>query len=117
MVRVITLPNGRQCRLGTYVKAWATLKSAALGEQVAGFSFAPMSADAIVGEMRRGLDDRINRNDRSFGVGRKWEPDYQARLCRDSRRLNDMSQRIRVYQFETDEARSRFSDRLARYDD
>jgi hypothetical protein len=48
---------------------------------------------------------------------RKLDSDYQIALWRDSRRLHDIAKRIRVYQFETVEARSRFSHLLANHGD
>ena len=41
--------------------------------------------------------------------GRKDDPDYQMRLRRDRNRLQDIANRIRVYQFENEECKSRFS--------
>lgn len=117
MVYVFTLPNGRQCRAGVYVDAWKALKKIAPDSLVPGFGHFTERANDILAAMRGGLSGRINRHDRSYGVGRKWASPYQIQLWRDSRRLRDIASRIRVYQFETEEARSRFSDRLARHDD
>lgn len=116
-IQVIGLPNGRKCGLGTYVKAWKALKAAQPAERIAGFGLFPEPAADILREMRYGMMDRINRKVPGFGCGRKWDSDYQASLFRDSRRLQDMAKRVRVYQFETIEARSRFADRLASRDD
>jgi hypothetical protein len=64
------------------------------------------------------LNNKINSHLPSYGKGRKWDSDYQIRLWRDSRRVRDiLTIRLRVYQFETVEARSRFGHLLARYDD
>lgn len=49
--------------------------------------------------------------------GRKDDLDYQIRLRRDKYRLQDIAKRVRVYQFETEECKSRFSHLLSRYDD
>jgi hypothetical protein len=121
MRQFITLPNGRACGIGTYAKAWRTLlaemQRGNKREAFAGFAHTSETAASIISAMRGGLSERINRHDRRYGIGRKWDADYQAALWRDSRRLRDIAQRIRVYQFETDEARSRFSHLLASRDD
>lgn len=49
--------------------------------------------------------------------GRKDGCDYQMRLWRDKQRLISAANRIRIYQFETQEAQERFSHLLSRYDD
>lgn len=110
---VITLPNGRQCGVGRYAQAWRTLKAADPGAPFPGFGHFPERAESILHAMRGGLSARINSHDPNYGRGRKWDNDYQIALYRDSRRLHDIAQRVRVYQFETVEARSRFSHRLA----
>lgn len=117
MQRVITLPNGRQCSLAVYVKAWRALLEADPEERIAGFSYSSERAADILREMRYGMHDRINRHLPGFGCGRKWKADYQIRLARDAGRLRDIARRIRVYQFESSEARSRFSHLLASPDD
>ena len=113
----ITLPNGRQCGLGVYANAWRQLLKAAPNERIKGFGYFAERAADILSAMRGGLSERINRNIPGYGQGRKWDNDYQVKLWRDSRRVQDIAKRIRVYQFETEEARSRFSDRLANRDD
>ena len=68
-------------------------------------------------EFLKVLNKRINLKAGDRPSWRKLDPDYQTRLYRDSRRLRDMARRVRVYQFETTEARSRYADRLSQYDD
>lgn len=68
-------------------------------------------------EFLQELHKRINQKAGPAPRWRKLDCDYQIRLYRDSRRLRDIARRIRVYQFETDEARSRYADRLSRWDD
>lgn len=64
------------------------------------------------------IDEAINRK---AGLheprGRKDCADQQARYWRDQRRLREIARRVCHTQFETDECRSRFSDRLSRFDD
>jgi len=50
--------------------------------------------------------------------GEKWEQDYENRAYRDSRAARDrVARRIRVYQFETKEARRRLGHLLSERDD
>lgn len=114
MIRhIITLPNGRQCSVGIYARAWQALKALPPDSCSKGFGHHPERADYILSRLRFGMHDRINRHVPDFGVGRKWGDDYQTHLYRDSRRLRDIANRIRVYQFESAEARARFSHLLA----
>lgn len=115
--RYVTLPNGRQCGLGRYVAAWKALKAADPSALFPGFGHFPERAESILCAMRGGLSERINRHIPGYGKGRRWDHDYYVRLWRDSRRLQDMARRVRVYQFETNEARSRFAHLLAHRDD
>ena len=117
MKTVITLPNGRAVTAGTYAKAWRTLLREPASARWPGFAHFPETTESILHAMRGMLSEVINRHDRSYGIGRKWDNDYQVRLWRDSRRLQDIAKRIRVYQFETEEARSRFSHLLSSYTD
>jgi hypothetical protein len=75
--RVITLPNGKKCGLGVYVKAWRTLKTLAPGSRVNGFDHFPEDAAQILREIRKGMHDRINQRIPAYGVGRKWHQDWQ----------------------------------------
>lgn len=115
--RYITLPNGRKCGLGTYARAWAALKRADPAALFPGFAYFPERAESILHAMRGGLSERINRHVTGYGIGRKWDNDYQVRLWRDSRRLRDIAARIIVRQFETVEARSRFAHLLTDWRD
>lgn len=109
MIHVITLPNTRQCTVGTYARAWKALTHADPSSLWPGFGYWPERAESILHAMRGGLSERINRHIPGYGIGRKWDNDYQVRLWRDSRRLRDIAARIIVRQFETEEARARFS--------
>jgi hypothetical protein len=44
------------------------------------------AAEALV-DLRRGLEDRINKGDPAFGKGRKWEWEYQIETTRAAREL------------------------------
>jgi hypothetical protein len=125
MRHVITLPNGRQCSVGVYAKAWKVLLgwldrdstvSYSERRRFPGFSHEPETAESIVHAMRGGMSERINRHITGYGKGRKWSLDWYYSAWRDSRRLRDIAKRIRVYQFETYEARSRFSHLLTSMD-
>jgi hypothetical protein len=78
----------------------------------------PMNREQWRAEFLKVLNKRINLKAGPEPHWRKLDPDYQTRLMRDSRRLQDIARwRCRVYQFETEEARSRYGHRLARHDD
>jgi hypothetical protein len=59
----IRLPSGRRVSVGTYVRAWKTLKSLPANRQVEGWDLFPAEAGAILRQMERGLHDRINCKD------------------------------------------------------
>jgi hypothetical protein len=64
------------------------------------------------------LDRRINSKGGLVEIGRKYDSLYQIAMYRDCMAARDHSQRrIRIYQFETVEARRRLSHLLSRYDD
>lgn len=117
MQHYITLPNTRRVGVGQYAKAWRTLLKADPATLWPGFAYQPERAESIIHAMRGGLSERINSHIAGYGQGRKWDNDWFVSAWRDSRRLRDIEKRIRVYQFDTQEARSRFSDRLAKRDD
>ena len=114
-MKYVTLPNGKRCALGAYAKAWRALKNMPASALVPGFADFPERAESILCAMRGGLSERINRHDAAHGVGRKWSNEYFIKAWRDSRRLQDIARRVRVYQFETHEATSRFGHLLSTY--
>jgi hypothetical protein len=116
-VRVIKLPNGQDCRLGVYVGAWQALKTVPPHADCKGFGYFPESASDILRAMETGMHARINRPIPWFGLGRKWASIYQVGLMRDARRLKEINQRIRTYQFETPDITARFGHLLTRNDD
>ena len=69
-------------------------------------------------EARRRLDSMIHTAinwKAGIILPRKASCDYQIPWRRDQQRLADIHRRIRVYQFESQEVKARFSDRLARF--
>jgi len=67
---------------------------------------------------RGGMWNRYAPLNHSGKPYRKFDTDYQTHLYRDSNRLRDIGNRIRVYQFESPEANARFKHLLSsRYDD
>lgn len=88
MNMAITLPNGRMVGLGVYARAWKELQKMEPGELVKGFDYFAAPAREILEKMREGLMDRINRHDRSFGIGRKWDSDWQRTMIQSAIRLN-----------------------------
>ncbi len=69
-------------------------------------------------EFHKALDERINLKVGQPLHWRKLAHTYQIELFRDQRKLREiMLQRIRHYQFATDEVHKRYGHRLAPYDD
>lgn len=64
MPRVITLPGGRQLTLGQYVAGWRGVKAIAAVDprtSIHGWDWHPVDAADVLREIRRGVDDRVNR--------------------------------------------------------
>lgn len=95
LILIFTLPNGRRVGHGTYVRAWRALQAMPADALVPGWGHFPTSAASILGSMRAGVLDRVNRHDCSARRGRKWAPEYQLNLARDACRVNESAQRIR----------------------
>lgn len=87
-MRVIGLPNGGQCTLGTYVASWKTLLTMDPGAEVGGFDYDARKAGYVLSALAEGLHDRINRHDPRYGVGRKWSDTWQADAYRTARMVN-----------------------------
>lgn len=90
MKRYISLGCGRKIGLGKYVEAWKQCKalppSTPIGRGISGWG--QNAGEALV-ELRRGLDDRINRNIPGYGVGRKWSSDWYFATWNASRAINN----------------------------
>lgn len=104
-------------RKGAYARAWRTLLALAPTDTVKLDWNNICSAGEARRQFRNALQRRISGRAGASVQGRKCDPEYQLRLWRDSRRLRDIAHRIRVYQFESDEARRRFSHLLSHHDD
>jgi len=110
MVRIITLPNGKQVTLGRYVQAWKKLLEIDPDTEIAGWGFEAQPASSILREMRRGLDDRINRHDRTRPQKwRKLQSSWYWEIFRAADQLNDP--RLIIGWLPT-ELKTRFSHRL-----
>lgn len=48
----------------------------------------PSTAREVLAEFRAGMHDRINRHLPGYGVGRKWESDWQRECIQAAGRLN-----------------------------
>lgn len=129
-MRILSVGDGgRVVTLGAYVRAIKTAKANPNTTFSEGLTtWWPTTGQEIMTQFSSGLHDRINQaipySQRGFvrasprPMGRREQPEYQAALHRDARRIQDILQkRIRVYQFETPEARSRFEYLLSHYDD
>jgi hypothetical protein len=111
MRRVILLPNGHRCTLGTYVAAWRTLRALPAGMEVKGWLHFPEPAGAILRDLRAGMHDRINRHDPSYGTGRKWSTEWQINARRDARIVNEYASKRIVHpvnRLSTPELQARF---------
>jgi hypothetical protein len=78
--RYVTLGCGRRVSLASYVAAWKRTIALLPDTRVFGSpheSRAPVTAAEARRQFRAGLHDRINRHDPRFGVGRKWDSDWQ----------------------------------------
>ena len=75
--RVITLPNGKQCGLPTYVHAWKTIhrmvREGHGSEEIAGFGDWPRPAVSILRSIQYGVDDRVNIRG-GIDVSREYDP-------------------------------------------
>ena len=126
-MRFVTVATG-VVPLRQYIDAVRAAKANPESQFDCGFTcWWPCSGFEAFGQFLAGMHDRINQaipwtlrgrgSVRVATPGGKHCKDYQASLRRDQRRLVDIANRIRVYQFETDEVRHRFGHLLARYDD
>lgn len=105
-----SLPNP-----GAYARSWKALSGLPANALVRapGWAGSLVPAGQMRAEMRRALDRRINPR----GGNERADLEVSIGLVRDARRRDYIKQRrIRVYQFETDLCRQRFSHLLARRD-
>lgn len=117
---------------GAYVRQWQRVNAQAIEDQ--GKTPRPKyprkygefkTAEAYRREYAKALQNRINqrgdedkaRRGEPVANGRKFGNDYEAQAARDADRLRQIGRRVRVYQFETKEAKNRFAHLLARHDD
>jgi hypothetical protein len=88
-MRVIRLGCGRTIGLGAYVRAWKTClvlgPNTPIGRGVDGWG---QSAGEALRDLRKGLDDRINRHLPWYGKGRKWDHDWWCSMRRAANELN-----------------------------
>lgn len=73
-----------------------------------------LDAEGYKKEFIKALNERINLKVGTIKT-KKWDNDYQVRLKRDQRRLEDIKNRIRVYQFETCIVSGKFGHLLTQY--
>lgn len=88
--RFITLGCGRTIGLGKYVAAWKQCLALEPKTWIgAGVSGVGESAGEALAGLRKGLDDRINRNIPGYGKGRKWSYEWQGAVYRAAGDLNN----------------------------
>ncbi len=112
MIRIITLPSGRDVRLSTYCASWRKLKHLPASRDVANWGHFPTRVDEILGSIRYGVHDRINRHIPGFASGRKWDPDWQRAVGYSARLLN--TPRL-IIDWLPPDLTARFSHRLRRH--
>jgi len=66
MKLAITLPNGKRVGADAYVRAWKLLKTLPPAEPVRGWTWWAESAQAVLRDIGRGCQERINRHDRTM---------------------------------------------------
>lgn len=85
----ITLGCGRTIGLGRYVAAWKACLDLPprtyVGRGVDGWG---QTAGEALADLRRGLDDRINRHLPWYGKGRKWSYEWQKDTMQAAWRIN-----------------------------
>lgn len=117
-VRYVSLCDGRKIGLGAYVAAWrqclALPTKTPIGRGVDGWG---QNAGEALHDLRRGLDDRINRHLPWFGRGRKWDSDWYWGMHRAASELNYRNAgggRLAIHSLPP-ELRTRFEHRLTRH--
>lgn len=89
MTKCIVLADGRRIGIPRYVAAWKACKAlepqTPIGKGISGNG--DTAAEALT-ELRRGLDNRINRNIPGYGVGRKWSSDWQRAVMQVANQIN-----------------------------
>jgi len=108
---------------GDYARAWRALNTMDASRKVTvpgwvvgmpGWGNMTRNAGEVLSRVRSAMDARINAR---AGVTVREHRNHIG-LVRDAQRLRDIAERrVRVYQFETRNARERFSHLLARHDD
>ena len=107
--RYVTLPNGRRCGLGVYVKAWKALLTLSLDARIEGWDHGPVSVRSVLHDLRRGMHERINNHVPEYGCGRKWQIDWYYDALNCARSVN--TQR-RIVRWVPKEFRTRLAHRL-----
>jgi hypothetical protein len=110
-MKVIGLPNGRKVSLGSYIRGWKAVKAAKPSQAIKGWEHFPVRADEVLRDYSRGVQARINRHDPAYGIGRKWDPDWERAMIQASRQLNTPRLIIRYL---PSELKERFAHRLER---
>jgi hypothetical protein len=109
--RYVTLSDGRKIGLGAYVRAWKTCKlldpKTHIGRGIDGYG---QTAEEALHDLRAGIDDRINRHDKAYGVGRKWDSEWWWDTWRASRDLRQS--RLAIHWIPRD-LKERFGHRIA----
>lgn len=112
MTYAIRLADGRLIGLGRYVAAWrqclALPPETPIGRGISGWG--ETAGEALV-ELRRGLDDRINRHLSWWQAGRKWRSDFQRHLRLAASAVN--TPRLAVYRHNWPDICREYGTRLA----
>jgi hypothetical protein len=88
---VITLGDGTQIDVRDYAKMWRRVKEAPPGStfnRSLRSSWIPVTREELLEQFSYGMNDRISRHIPGYGVGRKWDQDWQNSTWRVSRQIN-----------------------------
>jgi hypothetical protein len=107
--------------VSSYVAAWKKLNAIYKNNPESPVILDRYDGETTAKEARekfiKAMHNRINSRGNDSKRGKKDDYDYLMNLRRDFYKLKDIHNRIRVYQFNTQEVRSRFSHLLSNYHD
>ena len=88
--RVVRVHSGQSVPLRGYLRAWKNAKmlppTARFKESICGWW--PVTAAEVLRQFSDGLHERINRHIAGYGVGRKWNPDWQRAAIQTASMVN-----------------------------
>ena len=112
----VRIPSGRLVSLGAYVAGWRKVAALAATDpdaRVHGWDYFAEDAWRVLRDLRDGMHDRINRHIAGYGIGRKWDADWQraARHC-----ANEVNHPRLIVRYVPPDLRARLAHRIHRED-